>query len=140
MTQDAYTSHLGKIVLLAARHGKVVFVGRGAQFFLPRDRGMSVRIIASETFRIYEMLRRSGLSYDQSKKLVEQTDRGRCEFVRRYFQHDVADPQLYDLIINVEKLSHEGAAALIVEAFRQWFSMRSKETLDGLPVKRAVPA
>ena len=39
VTQAEYVSRLGKIVLLAAQHESNVFVGRGAQFILPRDRG-----------------------------------------------------------------------------------------------------
>ncbi|MBI3468471.1 MAG: cytidylate kinase-like family protein [Planctomycetes bacterium] len=121
VTQEEYVDHLGKIVLLAAQHGKVVFVGRGAQFVLPRDRGLAVRIIAPVPYRIEQTMRNRSLSRDQAKRSVDEADRGRAEFVRRYFLHDAADPLLYDLAINVERLGPQGAASLIVGCFRERF-------------------
>ena len=35
VTHSEYIVHLGQLVLLAAQHSSKVFVGRGAQFFLP---------------------------------------------------------------------------------------------------------
>ena len=52
VTHSEYIVHLGQLVLLAARHSSKVFVGRGAQFFLPADRGMSVYIVAPLAMRV----------------------------------------------------------------------------------------
>ena len=46
VSQDSYVTHLERIMYLAALHGNVVFVGRGAQCVLPRSNGVAVRIIA----------------------------------------------------------------------------------------------
>jgi cytidylate kinase len=124
VTQSELVDHLGKIVLLAARHGKIIFVGRGAQFFLPRENGLTVRIVASEKFRIEQTMRRRALSHDAARHWIEETDRGRRELVRRYFHHDVADPDLYDLVVSAEKFRPAGVANLIVEASGAWSGTR----------------
>ena len=71
-------------------------------------------------FRIERTIQRRELSHDDSKRLVQESDRGRRDFIRRYFNRDVADPLLYDLIVNVEQLGTQGAASVILQAFRHW--------------------
>jgi cytidylate kinase len=97
VTQVEYVSRLGKIVLLAAQHESHVFVGRGVQFILPRDRGLTVRIIAPKKQRIKRVMERRNCSQHDAERFVDETDRGRAAFVQRYFHHDVADSRLYDL-------------------------------------------
>ena len=116
VSQSEYLEHLGKIVLLAAYNGRAVFVGRGVHLLLPREKGFAVRVIAPLDYRIKETMRVRGLSQEQARKSVEETDRGRREFVRRHFHHDVADPGLYDLVINVARIGPQAASDLIVEA------------------------
>jgi hypothetical protein len=38
VTESEYLTHLGQLVLLAAQSQSAIFVGRGAHFFLPRER------------------------------------------------------------------------------------------------------
>ena len=114
VSQAEYVSHLGNIVLLAAQHESNVFVGRGAQFILSRNLGLTVRIIAPKRQRIKQIMERRQCNHRDAEKFIDETDNGRADFVRRYFQHDVADPRLYDLIINLEHTSREAAVDLIL--------------------------
>jgi cytidylate kinase len=115
---EKYVSQLARIVLAAARGAHCVFVGRGAQFMLPRDRGLAVRLVAPERFRVERIMRLEGRSAADARQRVEQLDRGRAEFVERFFHHAVADPHLYDLVINTERWGMEGAAEQIAAAAR----------------------
>src|SRR4029079_7274108 len=45
VSQAEYVIRVGRLLLLAAQHESTVFVGRGAHFMLPRERGIAVRII-----------------------------------------------------------------------------------------------
>jgi hypothetical protein len=38
---------------------------------------------------------------------------GRQQFVQRYFHHDITDPSLYDLVINLEHMPRSDAIDLI---------------------------
>ncbi|MHC4177164.1 MAG: cytidylate kinase-like family protein, partial [Planctomycetota bacterium] len=119
ITQDKYVAHLGRVVLAAVRHGNVVLVGRGAQFLLPPEKGLAVRLIASGKYRIEEVMRREGLGQADAVRLIEETDQGRREFALRYFQKDIDDPHLYDLVINVERIGPAAAVQQIVAAIER---------------------
>jgi cytidylate kinase len=114
VTQAEYVSRLGKLVLLAAQHESHVFVGRGVQFILPKDRGLTVRILAPKNERIKRVMERRNCSQADAERFIDETDKGRAAFVRRYFQHDVSDPRLYDLVINLEHTSRDAALNLLV--------------------------
>jgi hypothetical protein len=101
---ERYVAHLSRVILAAGRHGKVILVGRGAQFLLPREKGLAVRIVASEKYRIEQMMQRQRLNEADARRLVRQVDEGRRDFVRRFFHRDPADSHLYDLVLNVERL------------------------------------
>jgi len=47
VTESEYLTHLGQLVLLAAQSQSAIFVGRGAHFFLPRERGLVIQLVAS---------------------------------------------------------------------------------------------
>lgn len=118
VSQAEYVHRLGRVVLMAAQHESTVFVGRGAQFILPRENGVAVRVIASRKQRIECIVKRRRCNQQEAEKFIDETDKGRADFVKRYFQHDVADPQLYDLVVNLERTSRDAAAELIVTECR----------------------
>jgi cytidylate kinase len=114
VTQAEFVSRLGKLVLLAAQHESNVFVGRGVQFILPRDRGLTVRIIAPKKQRIQRVMERRQCNQHAAETFIDETDAGRAAFVRRYFHREVADSHLYDLVINMEHTSRDAALELII--------------------------
>ncbi len=116
---EKYMVHLARIVLAAARRGNVVLVGRGGRFLLPREQGLAVRIIASEKYRVGRTIEKYSLSEAQARQFIAAVDRGRKELVARFFHRDVADPHLYDLVINVDLLGPDVAAEQIVAAWQQ---------------------
>jgi cytidylate kinase len=113
---DKYVAHMGRVVLAAARRESVVLVGRGAQFLLPREKGLAVRIIAPKRFRVEQIMQLGQLSRVNAGRFVDDVDRGRRDFVRRFFHHDIDEPHLYDLVINVEQIGHNGAIEQILAA------------------------
>jgi hypothetical protein len=127
---EKYLVHLARIVRLAGRQGNVVIVGRGAHFLLPRAQGLAVRVVASEKYRAQQLMERLGCDAAKARRMMIEIDRGRAEFVQRFFHHNIGDPCLYDLVVNVEQLGVTAATALIVKA-RQELAAR----LPGHPAK-----
>jgi hypothetical protein len=121
VTQSEYISHLGHVVLMAARHTNTVFVGRGARFLLPGDRGVSVHVVAPKKMRVERTMQLQGWPEAQAVRHVDQADAGRKKFVKEYFNRDVGDPLLYDLVINRRHIGIASAAQLIVEQYRARF-------------------
>lgn len=127
-SSSAYIHRLKRILLLAGQHGNVVIVGRGAQFVLPTERGLSVRILAPRDHRVQRIADRQGISPTEAGDFVDQQDRQHDEFVKEFLHHDSADPHVYDLVINVEKLSIKHAANLIVGMARSWLEQTATLT------------
>jgi hypothetical protein len=113
VSQAEYVVRLGRLVLLTGQHESTVFVGRGAQFVLPRDRGLAVRIIAPHKDRIRRVMEKRQCSERVAMKFVDETDYGRAQFIQRYFHRDVTDPHLYDLVINLECMPRDAAIDVI---------------------------
>ncbi len=135
VSHEKYLVHLNRVVLAAARRGNVVIVGRGANFLLPRSQGLAVRIVASERYRIEQVMRRHKLTETEARKFIAEIDRGRREFVLRFFHHDVTDPRLFDLVINTDPLGPQAAADAIVETYRCW----SRNHPTRSPERAAMP-
>jgi hypothetical protein len=107
---------LTKIMQAAARHGQAVFVGRGAQFFLPRKGLLAVRLIAGLQYRVRNVMTARQLSEAEAKRHCAEIDEGRRRFVEQFFHHDITDPHFYDLVINVEHCGTAGAIDEILAA------------------------
>lgn len=98
-----------------------IFIGRGAQFLLPPERGVTVRIIAPPEQRIRQIMKHWEIDRDRARKRMEQTDQSRRDFVHRYFLKDADDPHLYDVVINARHVSVEESVDMIVQLCRRRF-------------------
>ncbi|MCW8985013.1 MAG: cytidylate kinase-like family protein [Thermoanaerobaculales bacterium] len=116
---DTYVHHLGKVIRLAGMHGNVVLVGRGSQFFLPRDRGLTVRLVASEDERVRRVSNRDGVNAAEARKRIEEVDHRRAHFLEHYFGHTVDDPSLYDLVLNRSTLSDDELLKIVLAVVHQ---------------------
>lgn len=119
VTHDKYVSLLCRVVLAAARRSSVILVGRGAQFMLPRAKGLAIRLVAPVSWCVARVMRELGLSADQAYRHICQVNGRRRDFVRRFFHRDIDDPRLYDLVINMAAVGPETAAGLVIETLRR---------------------
>ena len=113
---EKFVAQLSRVVRTAARRGHLVFVGRGAQFLLPRDKLLAVRIVASERYRVAQIMASEALNEVAARQFMHETDEGRRKFVKRFFRQEIADPHVYDLVLNTERCGISGTAAQIVAA------------------------
>ena len=97
-------------------HGECVVLGRGAPQILPHKRTLSVRLVASEKYRIKRMAEEFDISENEAKTRVRETDRGRIAFVQSYFHKDPGDPLAYDLTLNTSRLDEKTCVGLILTA------------------------
>jgi cytidylate kinase len=123
ITRDEFVRRLGEVMLMAIHDGPKVFVGRGAQFILPREKALAVQVIGPLERRIADTMVRRHLDRKAAETWVRETDEDRAHFVRHQFHEDPSDPRIYDLVINLERIDHETAARVIVDAYRHRFGM-----------------
>ncbi len=113
---DQYLRHLMKVIGTIGKHGSAVIVGRGANFVLPSEGRIRVRIIAPLDLRVENVSSNFGVSAEEAKRRIIRTESERRAFIRKYFNADIADPINYDLVLNTGTLSIEAAANVIKSA------------------------
>jgi cytidylate kinase len=119
--------HLSMVMHTAAQHGNVILIGRGASFIL-RDKTFRVRMIAPQKMRIENVIRDRRISHEEAQKYVLEYDANQIAFIRKYFNEDIAKPEHYDILLNMQHLSIESAADSIKKAFLEWKLRRDKES------------
>jgi cytidylate kinase len=114
-----YQRHLMKVVSAIAKHGKAVIVGRGANFILPPEKRLSVRVIAPLEVRIRNICRQFDVPEEKARRRVIRRESRRSAFVRQTFHAKISDPEHYDMVLNTGRLGIDGAAAAIIGAVQR---------------------
>jgi len=118
-SQSTYLHQLNRLVLLAANHGHVIIVGRGAGFILPRNKGLSVRLIASEQQRVKLFAQGKAVSENEALKQIQKIEHQRNAFIKKNFSVNPEDSHQYDLTINVTGRTQEEVVDLIAAAVKR---------------------
>jgi cytidylate kinase len=116
---DRYLQHLMKIIGTIGKHGRAVIVGRGANFVLPYDKRLSIRVIAPLETRLKNVSQAYDVSVEDAKPRILKTESDRKAFVKKYFNDDITNPLNYDLIINTGTLSIDDAANAVKGALSE---------------------
>ena len=113
--QDIVNKKIFQFMRTLAGFGKVILVGRGG-VCLTRDLplGIHIRLIAPLEARIKRMGDLLELSHKKSKEFVLEQDKSRKNLVQTFFNRDIADPLLYDMVFNTDKMLVEDIAHSIV--------------------------
>jgi cytidylate kinase len=113
-----YLHHLRQVVMTLGHHGNVIFVGRGAEFFLPPQCGLRVRLVAPVDFRAQRIAENDKISMDRARSKVNVTDAERVAFVWKAFGKDVGSPLNQDLIINTGEFNLDATTDLVLAAIK----------------------
>ena len=114
-----YLDALEAVIHKVAEKGEGVIIGHGSQFLL-QDFGCAfhVKIQSKPSSRVQWIVSRQGLDVTAARTLVKKADEQQKSFLQYAFNFDVDDPNVHDLVINMEKISERGAARIIVESTR----------------------
>lgn len=105
---------ISETIAQIARLGHAVIIGRGGSVLTRRrPEGVHVRLIAPREKRIAFVAKVKSLSLAEAASWVDREDSGRREYLKKYFNRNVEETLLYDLVINTERVSHEAAAEMI---------------------------
>ncbi len=116
--KEDYFYRLSETILTLARQGPAVFLGRGADFVLPQDRGLRVRLLAPEKTRVREFAKQAQCDERVARARIDRIERERVEFIRQFFGKQKADPMRFDLMINLGRVTHDEAIEMIITALR----------------------
>jgi len=113
ITSD-YARQLVKTVTALANSEPTIFVGRGTQYILPRDRVLSVRLICSKEYRVDRLAKLLDISQAEAEKRLTILDKEQHQFFKTVYQKDGATLDEFDLVINRDYISGVSQAAKIV--------------------------
>ena len=109
-----YLDHLMKVVAAIASHGNAIIVGRGANFLIPAEDRLSVRVISPLEIRVKNVAKEFGVTREEAKRRVINRENRRSAFIRQSFNADVADPRNYDLVVNTQKLDIDASLGAVI--------------------------
>ena len=96
--------------------GNGIYHGLAGQFlFADLCNAFKVRIVAPLEYRIETAMKRFGLKKDEARRHLHDADEYRARWGRQIFHADIADADLYDLVVNLEHVSIDRAATMIAE-------------------------
>jgi len=121
-----YLANLHEVLLTLGHQGDVVIVGRGAQYVLPSQFGLRVRMVAPVEVRVQRIATREKLSLKAAQVVVEKSDRNRARLARRQFGQNAGDPLNQDVTINTAEVTVEAATEVVVSALQQKLEIRPK--------------
>ncbi len=117
---ERYGATVTAVIQARAAEGHVLLVGRGSQVALAGWPGvLRVRVVAPLALRVRNTQETCQVPEDIASALVATRDQARTAYLQKYFGRDPSDPDLYDMILNMARLSLDAAAEIICEAARQ---------------------
>ena len=100
-----------------AHDGKVVYHGHLGHELLPGiAHVLKVLLTAPIEFRVDQVRARQSLTEPAARHYIEEVDKARSRRLMAMFGTDWRDPNRFDLILNMSKMSREGAKRVIIEA------------------------
>lgn len=109
-----YRETVAQVINELADTGNLLLVGRGGQVVLADRPGvLHVRVIAPRAQRVACVQARCNLPAEIAAARVDASDRARADYLRRHHNVRADDPTLYDLVLNMARLSVPTAVDLI---------------------------
>jgi len=128
-----------------AQRGELVYHGHAGHELLPGiSHVLKVRLVAPLEYRIRAVMERDPrLDRKRAMRYINQVDAERTSRMRYLFDVDWRDPHLYDLVLNLHKLTLETACDLVIQAV-QWEAFQptaaSRQALDHLALASRIRA
>jgi cytidylate kinase len=140
-----YLDRLQAVIYEVAKKGDTVFFGRGSQLLLHSfDCAFHVLITGSSEKRIERIMEEKKAGKEAAERMIHQSDRDKRGFFRFAFDEDWLNPQLYDLLLNTDKLSADSAVKMIIDAAKseeiKACGIDSVKSLGKLSLQRKIEA
>jgi len=98
-----------------ALEGRLVYHGYLGHLVLPGvSHVLRVRAIADMDYRIEAAMRHRGLTRKDAVTFIERVDKERRQWTRSLFDVEWDDPALYDVVLNLSRMTAETATELVV--------------------------
>ncbi len=80
---------------------------------------LHVRLIKDPELKVQELVKSHGMDSQSALDFIEREENDSRSYIRHYFEEDWANPALYDIVIDMGKVSPEDAISLIAEKWEE---------------------
>jgi cytidylate kinase len=110
----SYVVLMRKALLEEIRHDDVVYHGYSGHLLLPALRHfVRVRIEAPIEMRVTMSMQRLACSEEQAREYIVNADEQRVRWARFMYAHDIRDTMLYDLNLNLDRVTLKAACGVL---------------------------
>jgi cytidylate kinase len=111
-----YLDRLQSVIFEVAKKGDAVFFGRGSQLLLHSfDCAFHVMVTGSMEKRVKRVMEERQVGKEVAERMIHHSDHDKKGFIHFAFHEDWLNPHLYDLILNMDKMSVDFAVKTIME-------------------------
>ncbi len=105
--------HMKPVIREFAGRGHCIFIGQGAALATQDlENCVHMRLVAPREFRVQKIMETHQLTYSEAESYIESHQQQRYDFLRRFYDGDISDPQLYHLVLNNSRMPIESMANL----------------------------
>jgi cytidylate kinase len=113
--RQLYLKYVRAVLMEHASSGRLVYHGHAGHFLVKDVPGvLRVRLIAPMEKRIQAAMAERHYNPEEALSYIHQIDKERARWTRFLYNVDWDDPALFDLTINLEKMSTETAADVVM--------------------------
>lgn len=114
-----YQQLIGEVIQETGAAGDAVIVAHAASITLAgMDGVLRVLVTASPETRAQRLVAAGELSADDARREIDDSDAARAAYFRRFYEISEELPTHYDLVVNSDVLSIDGAAQAVIAAAR----------------------
>ena len=114
LDSDDIRSLIRETIEQTAARGKAVIVAHAASYAIGHGDGvLRVLVTASPETRTTRIAEAEGLDQTRAARALKESDAGRADYLKRFYDVREESPTHYDLVLNTDALSIEQAADLI---------------------------
>jgi cytidylate kinase len=118
ITDDIFQTECEILEGIAEDESCVIAGRSGFYIFRDHPNHLSVLIQASMKYRIDHLIGKRGITPDEARQIIQQVDKGRENYIRKYTKTSRYDTRNYDLVINMDDIHQADAIDIIMKFIR----------------------
>ncbi|MBT4290516.1 MAG: cytidylate kinase-like family protein [Deltaproteobacteria bacterium] len=131
--KEKYIDEFRNVLLSFLKKDNVIYHGLAGQFFLKGiPHVLKVRILADIDERVIEEMKRENISKQEAYQIITTDDEERRRWSLHLYGIDTWDPNLYNMVFKVGKLTVDCAVEIIINAIKQPCFQTTKESQQKL--------
>ena len=137
LTREHYLGGLAGVVKKIAAEGDLVLRGNGCHRYVPpKADALHVFVSASPQFRQRQIASTAGTGLEEAGRLLSRMDRDVLDVCKHLHGFDLQDAQQYEVLVNVDRVSLDIAAQMVVGALK--VAVPSEKVVAESPVAGAL--